>query len=105
MMPVIAFNLLLSLRLLKNAMDVLRTRCIEGITANEDRCRWYAEHSLALVTALSPKLGYNRAAELAKEAVRSSRTIREVMVQSGMFSEEEADKLLDSRKMTEYEDQ
>jgi aspartate ammonia-lyase len=105
MMPVIAFNLLLSLRLLKNAIDLLRARCVEGITANEARCRWYTEHSLALVTALSPRLGYSRAAELAKEAVRTGRTIREVMVQSGMFTDSEADQLLDSRAMTEYQTQ
>jgi aspartate ammonia-lyase len=104
MMPVIAFDLVLSLRLLTNALGVLNSRCIAGITANGERCRWYAEHSVALVTALSPRIGYSRAAELAKEAMRTGSTIREVMTKSGLFSKEETDRLLDGRGMTEPPD-
>jgi aspartate ammonia-lyase len=94
MMPVIAFNLLMSIRVLTNATRVLREKCIDGITANEARSRWYAEHSVALVTALSPKIGYARAAELAKLAIRAGKTVREVMVATGMYTEEEADRLM-----------
>jgi aspartate ammonia-lyase len=94
MMPVIAFNLQMSLGILTNATRVLREKCIDGITANEVRNRWYAEHSVALVTALSPKIGYARAAELAKLAVRAGKTVREVMVATGMYTQEEADRLM-----------
>ena len=101
MMPVIAFDLLLSIRILDNALDVLRERCIEGITVNEQRCRWYAEHSVALVTALSPRIGYSQAAELARKAVRSGKTIREVMREDGSFTEDEIERLMDASSMTE----
>jgi len=103
MMPVIAFNLLMSLTIMNNALVALRTRCVDGITANEERCRWYAEHSVSLVTVLSPKIGYARAAELAKQAINSGRTIREQMIESGEFSSEEVDRLLDARAMTNPE--
>jgi aspartate ammonia-lyase len=94
MMPVIAFNLLMSIQVLTNATRVLREKCIDGITANEARSRWYAEHSVALVTALSPRIGYAKAAELAKLAIRAGKTVREVMVATGMYTSEEADLLI-----------
>jgi len=103
MMPVIAFNLLMSLTIMDNALRALRERCIDGLSANEERCRWYAEHSVSLVTVLSPRIGYARAAELAKQAISSGRTIREQMIESGEFSGEEVDRLLDARAMTDPE--
>jgi aspartate ammonia-lyase len=103
MMPVIAFNMLMSLTILSNALGALRERCVEGIKANQDRCLWYAEHSVALVTALSPKIGYARAAELAKRAISSGRTIKQVMIESGEFTAEEAGRLMDVRAMTDPE--
>jgi len=103
MMPVIAFNLLMSLTILSNALVALRTRCVDGLTANEAQCRWYAEHSVSLVTVLSPTIGYARAAELAKQAISSGRTIREQMIESGEFSGDEVDRLLDARAMTDPE--
>ncbi|HSB12329.1 MAG TPA: aspartate ammonia-lyase [Blastocatellia bacterium] len=103
MMPVIAFDLLMSLTILDNAMRVLRERCLQGIAANEARCHWYAEHSAALVTALSPRIGYARAAELAKLALSSGKTIREVMIETGGFTAEETDRLLEVHGMTESE--
>ncbi|PYP83237.1 MAG: aspartate ammonia-lyase [Blastocatellia bacterium AA13] len=101
MMPVVALNLLTSLRILTNAIAVFRTRCVEGITANRERAEWYAEHSLALVTALSPKIGYAKAAELAKESIKSGKTIRDLLVGDDSFSPAEIDALLDIRSMTE----
>jgi aspartate ammonia-lyase len=103
MMPVIAFNLLMSLTIVNSALVALRTRCVDGLTANEAQCRWYAEHSVSLVTVLSPRIGYARAAELAKQAISSGRTIREQMIESGEFSGEEVDRLLDARAMTDPE--
>jgi len=101
MMPVIAFNLLMSLTILNNALMVLRERCIEGITANEERCRWYVEHSVSLVTALNPKIGYARAAEIAKRAMAKGKTIRETIQEEGLLTNEELTEVMDTRAMTE----
>ena len=104
MMPVIAFNLLMSLTILNNALTVLRERCVEGITANEERCRWYVEHSVSLVTALNPKIGYARAAEIAKRAMARGKTIREIIEEEGLLTPEELAEVMDTRAMTEYEE-
>jgi fumarate hydratase, class II len=104
MMPVIAFNLLMSLTILSSALTVLRERCVEGITANEDRCRWYVEHSISLVTALNPRIGYSRAAEIAKRAISEAKTIRETLEEEGLLTPEETAKVMDTRAMTESED-
>lgn len=104
MMPVIGFDLLMSLTILTNALAVLRERCVEGITANEERCRWYVEHSVSLVTALNPKIGYARAAEIAKRAIARGRTIRETIEEEGLLVLDELAEVMDTRAMTEYED-
>jgi aspartate ammonia-lyase len=104
MMPVIAFNLLMSLTILSSALTVLRERCVEGITANEDRCRWYVEHSISLVTALNTRIGYSRAAEIAKRAIAEAKTIRETLEEEGLLTTEETAKVMDTRAMTESED-
>ena len=104
MMPVIAFNLLMSLSILSSALTVLRERSVEGITANEDRCRWYVEHSVSLVTALNPRIGYDRAAEVAKRAIATGKTIRETLEEEGLLTPEETAKVMDTRAMTESED-
>ncbi|HKP87874.1 MAG TPA: aspartate ammonia-lyase [Blastocatellia bacterium] len=104
MMPVIAFNLLMSLTILANALVVLRERCVEGITANEDRCRWYVERSVSLVTALNPKIGYARAAEIAKRAIAKGKTIRETIMEEGLLPPDEVAEVLDTYAMTQYKD-
>lgn len=101
MMPVIAFDLLMSLTILTNALTVLRERCIEGITADEERCRWYVEHSVALVTALNSKIGYARAAEIAKRAIATGKTIREAIEEEGLLTPEALAEILNTRAMTE----
>jgi aspartate ammonia-lyase len=100
MMPVIALNLLTSLSIMTNALSALRERCIEGITADEQRCRWYVERSVSLVTALNPKIGYARAAEIAKQAIAANKTIREVIVEKGLLPAEQAAEILDTYAMT-----
>ncbi|HSF22904.1 MAG TPA: aspartate ammonia-lyase [Blastocatellia bacterium] len=105
MMPVVAFNLLMSLTILTNALNALRERCVDGITANEERCRWYFEHSVALVTALTPEIGYARAAEIAKQAIAAGKTIREAIADAGMFTAKEVEELMDARSMTEHNDE
>jgi aspartate ammonia-lyase len=105
MMPVIAFNLLLSLTILSNALTVLRERCVKGIAANEQRCNWYVEHSVALVTALAPRIGYARASEIAKRAVANDQTIRETLEREGLLSGSALAEVLDTRAMTEHDDE
>ncbi len=101
MMPTMAFEVCFSAEILKNALTILRTRCIEGITANEDRCRRFAELSPSIATALNPYIGYAKGAEVVKEALRTGRTIPEVVREKGLMSEEELKRVLDPRKMTE----
>jgi aspartate ammonia-lyase len=95
MMPVMAHNLLQSLQILTNALRILTTRCIAGITADEERCRRYAESSTALATVLNPGIGYDRAAEVVKEALASGRTVVEVARARSGLREEELNRLFD----------
>jgi fumarate hydratase, class II len=101
MMPVIAHAMVFSLKIMTNAISLLSERCIKGITADSRRCRDYAERSLALATALNPKIGYARAAGFAKQALASSKTIRQVLLESGEFTPQEVARLLDLREMTQ----
>jgi len=101
MMPVIAQALLQSLDLLARGIAAFTTRCVAGVQADVERCRGYAEGTLALVTALSPRIGYERAAALAKEVWSSGRSVREVATEQGILSPAEISELLDPRRLTE----
>ena len=101
MMPVVAYNLLHSIEILRNAIDVLTTRCIAGITPDPVRCRSYAEASMSIVTVLNPRLGYTVAAEIAKEYLASGKSIRQIILERALMNAEELDKLLDLQKMIE----
>lgn len=103
MMPVLARNVLESVRLLTNACEVFRTRCVEGITANRGRCEAYVERSMALVTALAPIIGYDRAAEIAEESEASGRTVREICLEAQVLPREELERVLDPVRMTRPE--
>jgi aspartate ammonia-lyase len=104
MMPVIAFNLLMSLEIFTNALNALGERCVDGITANEERCIWYVEHSVSLVTALNPKIGYARAAEIAKRAIAKGKTIRETILEEGLLTPDETAVVLDTYAMTTHDE-
>jgi fumarate hydratase class II len=99
-LPVIARNLLESVRLLANVTSVFAERCVEGIEANRERAASFVEHSLAMVTALAPRLGYDAAAEIAREAVASGRTVREICRERQVLPPDELDALLDPRGQT-----
>jgi aspartate ammonia-lyase len=101
MMPVMQFNLLFAIRILANALEKLRTRCVDGIGADEDRCRLYAEGSMGLATALNPRIGYANAAKVAKRALQERRGIPEIVREMNILSDEELGRILDPRKMTE----
>ena len=100
MMPVIAWNALHASTILREAMKVLRTRCVDGIAANEARARELLERSTATATALSPYIGYAATAEIAKEAVKSGRTIRELVLERGLLDKEKLDAILSADAMT-----
>jgi aspartate ammonia-lyase len=100
MMPVINFNLLQSIEILKNVLNSFTERCIKGITANLERCKEMAERSIGLATVLNPYIGYEAAAKVAKEALLSGDTIRDVVLKRGILSREEVEKILDPLKMT-----
>jgi aspartate ammonia-lyase len=87
MEPVIVFNILQSMRMLMRGMVVLRERCIIGIEADEERCRELLEGSLVTVTALNPYIGYNEASRVAKIALKTRRTIRDVALNEGLMTE------------------
>ena len=101
MMPLIAHSLLESIELLASSTDTLRERCIEGIEANSERTKELAMANIIVVTALNPHIGYDKGAEIAKEAFSSGRTVREVALEEGVMEEAELDAALDIIKMTE----
>ncbi len=96
MLPVIAYNLLQSIALLGSVSGVFAEKCIAGISANRETCAAYIEKSLALVTALVPEIGYDKAAAIAKKAYESGKTIREVAVEEKILSGDTINKLLNS---------
>ncbi len=100
MMPVAAYNLLFAIEILSRAAGAFTERCVRGVAADADVCRRYAETSPALATALSPHIGYRRAAELAARALRENKSVRELAAEQGGLAEADLKKLLDVRKMT-----
>jgi len=101
MIPVMAHNLLESIEILGAVSIEFAQRCVKGIAANEARCRWNAESTAALATALVPVIGYDRAAEVAKRSLREDRTLREIVLEEGLVEAEELERILDFRAMTE----
>ena len=100
MMPVIAWNALHASTILREAMNALRTRCVDGIEADEERCRELLDRSTAVATALSPYIGYAKTAEIAKDAVKTGRGIRELVLERGLMKAHELDEVLSAEKMT-----
>jgi len=101
MMPIMAYNLCQSIDILTAGIKAFTERCVRGIEADEKRCRYWAERSLAIVTALNPYIGYQKAAEAAKEALRTGKSIREVVLEWRLMSPDDLDRILDIRQMTE----
>ncbi|QLD88068.1 class II fumarate hydratase [Natronomonas salina] len=99
--PVLAHNFLQSAKLISNAAEVFGERFVGKLEANADHCRKQVDQSMALATALNPAIGYDKASKVAKQALEDNKTVREVAVDEGYLSEEEADEVLDPRAMTE----
>jgi aspartate ammonia-lyase len=101
MMPIIAYNLLLSFSVLKNAIDAFREKCVVGITANQEVCNNYADRTLALATVLNPYIGYLNAAEVVKESMKSGRTIKDIVKDRKLLNDDEFAKVFDPARLTE----
>ena len=98
-MPVIAYNFLQSVRLLADGMDSFRKNCLEGLRADRERMKEYLDRSLMLVTCLTPRIGYEKAAQVALLAHREGLSLREAVLRAGLLTEEEYDGLVDPAKM------
>ncbi|MCL5958164.1 MAG: aspartate ammonia-lyase [Chloroflexi bacterium] len=101
MMPVIAFNLFQSIEILTNVLRLFADRCVAGITANVERCRQHVEESMGLATALNPYIGYEMAAKVAQESLRTGKPIREIVLERGLLSRDDLDRIMDPWAMTE----
>ena len=99
MEPVIVQSLFESLEMLKNGMKTLRIRCVEGITANAERTREMVQHSIGIVTALNPVLGYETSSMLAKEAGATGKSVYDLVLEKKLLSRKELDKLLSPENM------
>jgi aspartate ammonia-lyase len=99
--PIIAYDLLHGLMILKNASVTLAARCISGITANEERCRYFVQNSIGLVTALNPVIGYEKSAAIAREALANGGSVYDLVLQKQWLTKEKLDDLLSPANMTD----
>ena len=100
MMPVVAYNLLQAMHLLANAGRTLARRCIDGMTANRARCESLAHRSLAIVTALNPRIGYLHAARVAKESLKTGKSPLELVIEHRLLDARSATRLLDPHRLS-----
>jgi fumarate hydratase class II len=101
MMPLIAHNLSQAIAILSSAARVFASRCLSGLEADAERCRHLVERNVIIVTALNPYIGYDNGAKVAKEALASGRSVRQVVLDMGLMAAEDLDRVLDLKKMTE----
>ncbi len=98
--PVLVFNLLQSITILKNGIRVFRELAIKNIEANTERCRELVEHSVGIITAINPHIGYEMASRIALEAIQTGNSVRNICLERGILSEEELKEILDPHEMT-----
>ncbi|WP_410491457.1 aspartate ammonia-lyase [Bacillus thuringiensis] len=103
MEPVLVFNLIQSISIMNNGFRVFRAYCIEGITANEELLKQYVEKSVGIITAVNPHIGYEAASRIAREAIETGKSVRELCLEHGVLTEEELDIILDPFEMTHPE--
>lgn len=99
MEPVIAASILESITWLRNAIDTLRTKCVEGITVNREHCFDMVKNSIGIVTALNPYIGYKNSTKVAKEALETGRSVYDVVIEKGLMTREKLDEALDPKAM------
>jgi aspartate ammonia-lyase len=100
MMPAMAWNVLHSAEILKNTVQALTAKCVDGISANEERCRYYANATVSIAAALNPYIGYSAAAEIAKESVKTGRPVAEIVREKKLLDEKTLREILDPMRMT-----
>jgi aspartate ammonia-lyase len=100
MMPAMTWNVLHSAEILKNTMRALASKCIDGISAKEDRCTYYANATISIATALNPYIGYAAAAEIAKESVKTGRPVTEIALERNLLDRKTMQTILDPMRMT-----
>ncbi|MGH7177517.1 MAG: class II fumarate hydratase [Tepidisphaeraceae bacterium] len=100
MMPVMAYNIIQSIELLSRAARVFADRCASGLTANRERCESLVEQSLAMCTSLAPLIGYDKAADIAKESFKTGKTVRQIALEKKVLDPAALDKALDPHRMT-----
>jgi aspartate ammonia-lyase len=100
MMPAMAWNVLHSAEILKNTMRALATKCVDGVSAKEERCRYYANATISIAAALNPYIGYAAAAEIAKESVKTGRPVVEIVRERKLLDEGTMREILDPMRMT-----
>src|SRR5246500_893974 len=100
MMPMMAHNILENIRLLANVVRAFQDKCLSGIAANAERCRELVEYSMAMVTSLAPIIGYDRAAEIAKESAKTGKTVRQICREKQILPEADLNRALDPVEMT-----
>ncbi|HDR7136362.1 TPA: aspartate ammonia-lyase [Bacillus cereus] len=103
MEPVLVFNLIQSISIMNNGFRVFHEYCIEGITANEELLKQYVEKSVGIITAVNPHIGYEVASRIAREAIETGKSVRELCLEHGVLTEEELDIILDPFEMTHPE--
>ena len=97
--PLIAYNILQSIDLLSDSTKNFANFCVKGIKANKDKIKRDLDNSLMLVTALAPKIGYDKAAQIAKRALKNNTTLKTEVIKSGLMNEKEYHKIVDPKKM------
>lgn len=100
MEPVLVFNLLQSLSILQNGLEVFKEFAVDGITANAEHNKDLVERSVGIITAINPHVGYEAASRIAKEAIETGRSVREICLERGILSAEELDEILNAKEMT-----
>jgi aspartate ammonia-lyase len=100
MMPAMAWNVLHAAEILKNTMSVLATKCVDGITVNPERCRYYANATLSIAAALNPYIGYAAAAEIAKESVKTGKPVTGIALERNLLDRKTMREILDPMRMT-----
>ncbi|MEO0275784.1 MAG: lyase family protein, partial [candidate division WOR-3 bacterium] len=99
MMPIIAYNMIFSIEILKNGIKIFAEKCIRGIEADVKRCRELMEWSIGIITPLALKIGYDKAAEIAFKAYKENKKIKDVLVDEGILTSEEVEEILKPEKM------
>lgn len=99
--PIIFYCLFQSIDTIAYAVNTFVDNCVIGITANETRCRYFVENSVGIITAICPYVGYQKAAEIAKEAIKTGESVRKLIIEKGLLAKEQMDEIMDPVQMTE----